>query len=141
VGGWLSPALLGVLQPKANTPERGCGKSVNHPRPPSTRLRRRLHTLPPHTQGAGQTTCEALTALAEAQGVSLLVVGSFGRKGEKTFDMLGTVSDYSLRESHCSVCVVRSTSPPANDSGGGDYLFATDGSQASALAFCSLVRQ
>jgi hypothetical protein len=53
----------------------------------------------------------------------------------------GTVSDYSLRESHCSVCVVRSTSPPASPEGGSDYLFATDGSQAAALAFCSLVRQ
>lgn len=29
----------------------------------------------------GQSTCMALTELAEAQGVDLLVVGSFGRKG------------------------------------------------------------
>lgn len=36
----------------------------------------------------GQTTCEALTALAEAQGVGLLVVGSIGRKGDKGLDML-----------------------------------------------------
>jgi hypothetical protein len=88
------------------------------------------------------STCEALTALAESQSVGLLVVGSFGRKGEKTFDMLGTVSDYSLRQSNCSVCVVRSTSPPAAAGGGGrEYLFATDGSKAAALGFCSLVRQ
>lgn len=51
------------------------------------------------------------------------------------------MSDYSLRESHCSVCVVRSTSPPAGPDGGLDYLFATDGSKAAALAFVSLVRQ
>lgn len=31
----------------------------------------------------GQTTCQSLTALADKQGVQLLVVGSFGRKGEK----------------------------------------------------------
>ncbi|GBF87382.1 flagellar associated protein [Raphidocelis subcapitata] len=92
-------------------------------------------------KGSGQSTCEALTALAEARAVALLVVGSFGRKGEKSFDMLGTVSDYSLRESHCSVCVVRSTSPPAAPDGGMDFLFATDGSKAAALAFVSLVRQ
>jgi hypothetical protein len=51
------------------------------------------------------------------------------------------VSDYSLRESHCSVCIVRSSSPPAGPAGEQDYLFATDGSKAAALAFCTLVRQ
>lgn len=39
-------------------------------------------------KGGSQSTCEALTALAEARAVALLVVGSFGRKGEKSFDML-----------------------------------------------------
>lgn len=39
-------------------------------------------------KGGGQSTCEALTALAAARGVQLLVVGSFGRKGEKGLDML-----------------------------------------------------
>lgn len=53
----------------------------------------------------------------------------------------GHVSDYSLRQSNCSVCVVRSTSPPAAADGGQDYMFATDGSKAAALAFCSLVHQ
>eukprot|EP00877_Chromochloris_zofingiensis_P000888 jgi/Chrzof1/107/Cz01g03220.t1 len=88
----------------------------------------------------GQSTCEALTALAEANKVDLLVLGSFGRKGEK-LDMLGTVSDYSLRESHCSVCVVRSTTPSVADGDGRCYLFCTDGSRASALAFCVLTHQ
>jgi hypothetical protein len=31
----------------------------------------------------GQTTCEALVELAEDQGIKLLVLGSYGRKGEK----------------------------------------------------------
>jgi hypothetical protein len=59
-------------------------------------------------KAADQSTCEALTALAAAARVDLLVLGSYGRKGEK-IDMLGSVSDYSLREAHSSVFVVRST--------------------------------
>ena len=51
------------------------------------------------------------------------------------------MSDFSLRMSHCSVCIVRSTSPPLAPGGGQDYLFATDGSKAAALAFCTLTRQ
>jgi nucleotide-binding universal stress UspA family protein len=38
----------------------------------------------------------------------LLVVGSFGRKGEK-LDFLGSVSDFTLRSSAASICIVRST--------------------------------
>lgn len=159
-------------------------------------------------KGPGQTTCEALTALAESQAVGLLVVGSIGRKGDKGIEMLvrwgrasglgsersvggvrsraallwicqradnvcgrhlfrqgalrltvraarigacapstsrclaqGHVTDYSLRESHCSVCIVRSTSPPVASGAGQDYLFATDGSKAAMLAFCTLTKQ
>ncbi len=76
--------------------------------------------------------------LADSQRINLLVVGSFGRKGEK-IDMLGTVSDYSLREAHCSVCVIRSVTP--NTANGHRYMFATDGSRAAALAFCALIHQ
>lgn len=36
----------------------------------------------------GQSTCEALTALAEAKAVGLLVVGSWGRKGDKGVEVL-----------------------------------------------------
>ncbi len=34
-------------------------------------------------KGPGRTTCEVLMDLAEANNLDLLVVGSFGRKGEK----------------------------------------------------------
>ena len=39
-------------------------------------------------KGPGQSTCEALTELSEQLHIDVLVVGSFGRKGEK-LDMLG----------------------------------------------------
>ncbi|EFJ42884.1 hypothetical protein VOLCADRAFT_107074 [Volvox carteri f. nagariensis] len=103
----------------------------------------------------GRSTCECLTRLADKRGVELLIMGSWGRKGEK-LDVLGTVSDFSLRQSHCSICIVRSTGSSiggmAGGSGGGagvpagivsarpaKYLFATDGSHAAHLAFCFLV--
>ncbi|GFR40469.1 hypothetical protein Agub_g1029 [Astrephomene gubernaculifera] len=98
----------------------------------------------------GRSTCECLTRLADKLGADLLVLGSWGRKGEK-LDMLGTVSDFSLRQSHCSICIVRSTgaSIGAITGGGGGgtgvvqrpakYLFATDCSHAAHLAFCFLV--
>ncbi|GLC75209.1 hypothetical protein PLESTF_001607100 [Pleodorina starrii] len=103
----------------------------------------------------GRSTCECLTRLADKRSVELLVLGSWGRKGEK-LDVLGTVSDFSLRQSHCSICIVRSTGSSigglAGGSGGGaggpagsisarpaKYLFATDGSHAAHLAFCYLV--
>lgn len=53
----------------------------------------------------------------------------------------GQVSDYSLRATNCSVCVVRTTSPPTPPGSPLQYLFATDGSRAAALTFCCLVRQ
>lgn len=34
-------------------------------------------------KGADQSTCEVLMDLAQEQNIDLLVVGSFGRKGEK----------------------------------------------------------
>lgn len=54
--------------------------------------------------------------------------------------MLGTVSDYSLREGHSSVSIIRSTAkqqPPGSHL----YMFATDGSRAAAVAFCVLCHQ
>lgn len=53
-------------------------------------------------------------------------------------EMLGTVSDWSLRQAHCSVCIVRTSSNPPHT--GCKYLFATDGSHAAAVAFCVLVK-
>ncbi|KAF6255956.1 universal stress protein family-domain-containing protein [Scenedesmus sp. NREL 46B-D3] len=92
-----------------------------------------------HDKGAGSSTCQALMALAQEQRVDLLVVGSFGRKGERV-DMLGTVSDYSLREGHSSVAIVRS-SARASPPGSRRYMFATDGSRAAAVAFLTLCHQ
>lgn len=57
-------------------------------------------------KSATQTVCEAVTALAAKCGIHLLVVGSYGRKGDK-IDMLCSTSDYSLRESHSNVMIVR----------------------------------
>ncbi|KAG2436739.1 hypothetical protein HXX76_006263 [Chlamydomonas incerta] len=104
----------------------------------------------------GRSTCESLTRLAEKHGTDLLVLGSWGRKGEK-LDMLGTVSDFSLRQSHCSIVIVRSVGGgglggitggmgPAGGAPGAvatgrpaKYLFATDGSHAAHLAFTFLL--
>ncbi|KAG2497630.1 hypothetical protein HYH03_004370 [Edaphochlamys debaryana] len=101
----------------------------------------------------GRSTCESLTRLADKAGTDLLVLGSWGRKGEK-LDMLGTVSDFSLRQAHCSICIVRSAGAGSGLSGvaggGGPsaaalasrparFMFATDGSHAAHLAFCTLV--
>lgn len=55
-------------------------------------------------------------------------------------DMLGTVSDYSLRQGHSSVTIVRSSAPKAA-AGSHQYMLATDGSKAAALAFCTLCHQ
>lgn len=55
-------------------------------------------------------------------------------------DMLGSVSDYSLREGHSSVAIVRSTARQETV-GHHLYMFATDGSRAAALAYCTLCHQ
>lgn len=55
-------------------------------------------------------------------------------------DMLGTVSDYSLREGHSSIAIIRSTARQAPP-GSKLYMFATDGSRASAVAYCMLCHQ
>jgi hypothetical protein len=54
--------------------------------------------------------------------------------------MLGSVSDFSLREGHSSVAIVRSTARQA-PVGSHVYMFATDGSRAAALAYCMLCHQ
>ena len=52
--------------------------------------------------------------------------------------MLGSVSDYSLRESPASICIVRSTGSKFDKQA--KFLFCTDGSHASGIAFCTLVK-
>ncbi|KAK9816499.1 hypothetical protein WJX72_001033 [[Myrmecia] bisecta] len=89
-------------------------------------------------RGEKQSTCEALTELAHERHVGVLVVGSYGRKGEK-IDMLGTVSDHSLREYNGHVCIVKSTSFSPSDST--RWLFATDNSLAAQTAFAVLMYQ
>uniref|UniRef100_A0A7S0QZT8 UspA domain-containing protein n=1 Tax=Chlamydomonas leiostraca TaxID=1034604 RepID=A0A7S0QZT8_9CHLO len=84
----------------------------------------------------GESTCAALTTMADKAGVDLLVLGSFGRKGEK-LDMLGTVSDFTLRQSHASLCIVRSTGSKFDKQA--RFCFATDGSHAAHLAFVVLI--
>lgn len=54
--------------------------------------------------------------------------------------MLGTVSDYSLREGHSSVAIVRSSAGTSTP-GSHHYMFATDGSRAAAVAFLTLCYQ
>jgi hypothetical protein len=54
--------------------------------------------------------------------------------------MLGTVSDYSLREGHSSVSIIRSTAKQQTV-GSHLYMFATDGSRAAAVAFVVLCNQ
>lgn len=84
----------------------------------------------------GESTCSALTNMADKAGIDMLVLGSFGRKGEK-LDMLGTVSDFTLRTSHASLCIVRSTGSKFGKQA--RFCFATDGSRAAHLAFVVLV--
>lgn len=54
--------------------------------------------------------------------------------------MLGTVSDYSLREGHSSISIIRSTAKQ-QPVGNHLYMFATDGSRAAAVAFVVLCHQ
>lgn len=81
----------------------------------------------------GLTTCMSVTNLANKSNMDMLFVGSFGRKGEK-LDMLGSVADASLRESHSSNCIVRSTGAKIELQA--TFMVAVDGSHASMIAFC-----
>eukprot|EP00775_Hariotina_reticulata_P006774 gene6774-6991_t len=99
----------------------------------------RQRALEAAAKAAGAAAAAKLRVTARLLQVDLLVVGSFGRKGERV-DMLGTVSDYSLRQGHSSVAIVRSSASKAA-AGSHHYMFATDGSKAAALAFCSLCHQ
>lgn len=52
--------------------------------------------------------------------------------------MLGHVADYSLRQAHCSVCIVRPGSTSVAGTGV-QYMIAVDSSHAAVHAFCVLV--
>ena len=51
-------------------------------------------------------------AAADAECADLIVVGSHGRSGVTRF-LIGSVSDYVVRNAHCPVMVVRGKSEPA----------------------------
>ena len=55
---------------------------------------------------------EAIVAAADAECADLIVVGSHGRSGVTRF-LIGSVSDYVVRNAHCPVMVVRGKSEPA----------------------------
>ncbi len=48
------------------------------------------------------------------------------------------MSDFSLRESHASICIVRSTGNKFDKLC--KFCFCTDGSHAATLAFCVLIK-
>lgn len=66
--------------------------------------------------------------------------GASHHKSIYTFcrELLGSVSDFSLRESASSICIVRSTGNKFDKQA--KFLFSTDGSHAAALAFCTLIK-
>lgn len=72
--------------------------------------------VPTLERDAGESTCHALTRLAQHLDVDILFVGSFGRKkgdsasADGDIHILGSVADHSLHISGVHVCVVRSTS-------------------------------
>uniref|UniRef100_A0A7S3VLK8 UspA domain-containing protein n=1 Tax=Dunaliella tertiolecta TaxID=3047 RepID=A0A7S3VLK8_DUNTE len=78
------------------------------------------------------STCKTLVQLVDERDLDLLVIGNFGRKGEK-LDVLGSVSDYTLRMCRSSLCIVRSTGSRFDKQA--KILFASDGSHAANLAF------
>ena len=85
------------------------------------------------------STCANLIKMAEDASSDMLVMGSFGRKGEK-IDVLGSTSDESLRTALCSVCIVKQAGGPRPGMVS-TILFATDGSKAAALAFIVLLHR
>ncbi|CAG9460265.1 unnamed protein product [Pedinophyceae sp. YPF-701] len=82
------------------------------------------------------TTTGILSALAEELELDLLVVGAFGRKGEKV-EVLGSVADGALRKSNCTVVVVRTTSYDLENSSA--WTLAVDESKTSVHAFAAIV--
>lgn len=84
-------------------------------------------------------TCETLVKLADEVHTDLLVVGAFGRKGAK-LSVLGSVSDHSLREGRCSICVVKPQAGPMPGKKS-TFMLATDGSFSAGLAFVILLNR
>lgn len=83
-----------------------------------------------------ESTCHALTRLAEYLNVDILFVGSFGRKKsdsvcDSDIHVLGSVADHSLRLSGVHVAVVRSTSYEIEDSS--KFLIPVDLSDNSGV--------
>lgn len=84
-------------------------------------------------------TCGTLVKLADDHACDMLVLGSYGRKGEK-IDVLGSVSDKSLRDGKSSVCIVKANGGPRPGMQS-TIVFATDGSRTAGLAFMILMHR
>jgi nucleotide-binding universal stress UspA family protein len=73
---------------------------------------------------------EAITGLAQARGVALIVMSSHGR-GEFQRAFLGSVADEVIRESRLPVLVIRDTVPSPPDHAPRTILVPLDGSELS----------
>lgn len=87
----------------------------------------------------GESTCHALTRLAEHLNIDFLFVGSYGRKKgdyatgvcDSDVHVLGSVADHALRISGVHVCIVRSTSYAIEESS--RFLIPVDLSDNSGM--------
>jgi len=88
------------------------------------------------TKAKGQTTSEVLQAMCEDFLLDSLVVGAYGRKGEKV-EVLGSVADNALRMSNCDVMVVRSTSYDLETNS--TWVVSVDESETARLALATVM--
>ena len=80
---------------------------------------------------------ETITRYAKNWGADLIMVGSHGN-GVLTRFFLGSVAQAVLRTAPCSVEIVRTSPGSSSTSHGMKILLATDGSECSAKAVCSV---
>jgi nucleotide-binding universal stress UspA family protein len=108
------------------------------------------HWICKEKESESESTCRALTNLAERSNTDILVLGNCGAKhvskatlGSSTSGLppLGSVTAGAIRESHASICIVRANSPLVTPNQRLKFVFCTDGSHASAIGFCLLVGQ
>ena len=83
---------------------------------------------------------KAIPEFAKEWGADLVMVGSHGRSALTRF-LLGSVAQAVLRTAPCSVEIVRPGPVAALASGGMKILLATDGSECSAKAVCSVANR
>jgi nucleotide-binding universal stress UspA family protein len=83
---------------------------------------------------------KAVPEYANEWGADLVMVGSHGRTALTRF-LLGSVAQAVLRTVRCSVEIVRPGPDPPSRSDGMKILLATDGSECSAKAVCSIANR